>query len=663
LLDAHPEWTPAEAKAALTGSAVFNPEYSALQQGAGRIDVAAALGTSFFASATSVSFGLARWPHEDDTPVTRTVTYRNRGPAAELTFEVDVLGPEGVRPPAGLFTVSPASALLPENGSVSVRITANTTAGASDGIYSGRLVASDGASRSLALTLAVNQEVESYDLTVRHLDRQGAPTGLWFSNLIGYENYIFPWVDSPDLESPQDVTLRLPKGRYAFESYIYGQDFVDTTRVVAPNQLLDRDVLLTMDGSAAAPMIIQPPREGLENLGVGETWAIQTDYGGFSSGLYTGLGETNVAFYQAEIDPRAPSLESEIDASWLDQVSTPQESHVAAWKELGRLPTPGTRSPSTLTPAVVHAIYAASLPQSMPLNEVGAGPSFGGALGASLTSIAVELPYERTEYYYSTESDARWWNELWMHDEEYLESCIIGWIPYFYEQGVETTTRWNQPVFSPVLPDRSDLLGDWGTRSGDVITIAPPMYGDREKHAGFIANEGTTTLYRNGELVEEQPYGDFGSFEVPPEPASYRVELQHSQGLFELTPRQSVAWTFESGHASEETPARLPLLVVRFAPNLDERGRAPSGAFTLPLYIDQFGRISSTLESAPSLEVSFDDGETWSTASLAVDGQRWNASLQHPASAAYVSLRTSARDLNGNAVEQTLIRAYAIGQD
>ena len=100
-----------------------------------------------------------------------------------------------------------------------------------------------------------------------------------------------------------------------------------------------------------------------------------------------------------------------------------------------------------------------------------------------------------------------------------------------------------------------------------------------------------------------------------------------------------------------------------FCPALDARGRAPAGAFELPLYIDPYGQASSTLTDAPSVEASFDDGVTWSRASVQADGLRWKAQLEHPASAAYVSLRTSAVDLYGNGVEQTLIRAYALDQE
>ncbi|GGS45729.1 hypothetical protein [Actinokineospora fastidiosa] len=42
-------------------------------------------------------------------------------------------------------------------------------------------------------------------------------------------------------------------------------------------------------------------------------------------------------------------------------------------------------------------------------------------------------------------------------------------------------------------------------------------------------------------------------------------------------------------------------------------------------------------------------------------GDRWHAALTHPADARFVSLRAQAKDTRGNAVDQTIVRAYALG--
>jgi subtilisin family serine protease len=659
ILQQHPTWRGTDVKAALMGTAAYNPAGTTLEQGAGRVDVAAAIQASFLANASSLSLGIARWPHEDDEPTLRTVTYRNLGPAIELAIELDITGPDGSPPPADMFTVTPSSVSLSEGGTASVRLTANTAVAAPDGLYSGRVLAFDSAGRSLSIPLALVREVESYNLTLRHLDRQAQPTAQWFGSLFPYAGLPgLPWVDPPST-LPEDVTLRLPKGKYAYEVFMYSAvEPFDFVRVVAPNQLLDADRLLVLDASATVPVTVVSPAPGAVNLGVNETWIIQTELGPTGSSLSAGF-EGDIAYYRGEIDPPEPSLLSTIDTQWVDSVESSSEAHIGAWTAEGRLPD--ARLVFDLENlATVDAHYSAPLTSLALINEVAAGAFWRPDAGFSISGVAVSLPLDRTEHFYSPDPSVRWINELWMHDEEYTQSIILGWVPYEYRAGHTYRTRWNEPVFSPSVPEATSIF-EWAARDGDALAVLAPMYGDREGHGGFIASTGSAVLYRDDEIIGRSESGDGAFFEMPPEPGSYRLELDHHQAMFELTPRQQVAWTFQSGHVEEGSPQRIPLLVVRFTPELDERGRAPSGTrFCLPLAVDQFDREAAPAVSTPSVEASYDDGASWVAARVEADGSGWNAFLQHPEGADYVSLRASTHDASGNAVEQTLHRAYGL---
>lgn len=57
-----------------------------------------------------------------------------------------------------------------------------------------------------------------------------------------------------------------------------------------------------------------------------------------------------------------------------------------------------------------------------------------------------------------------------------------------------------------------------------------------------------------------------------------------------------------------------------------------------------------------SLEVSYDDGATWTEAEL--DGD--TAALEHPEEAEFVSLRLTAADSAGTDVTHTTIRSYGL---
>ncbi|NUS75933.1 MAG: S8 family peptidase, partial [Streptomyces sp.] len=74
----HPDWTYAELKGALTGSAKGG-KYTPFEQGSGRIQVDKAIKQTVIADPVSVSFGTQAWPHTDDKPVTKDLTYRNLG--------------------------------------------------------------------------------------------------------------------------------------------------------------------------------------------------------------------------------------------------------------------------------------------------------------------------------------------------------------------------------------------------------------------------------------------------------------------------------------------------------------------------------------------------------------------------------------------------------
>jgi hypothetical protein len=67
---------------------------------------------------------------------------------------------------------------------------------------------------------------------------------------------------------------------------------------------------------------------------------------------------------------------------------------------------------------------------------------------------------------------------------------------------------------------------------------------------------------------------------------------------------------------------------------------------------------SSGATTSLRVEVSYDDGATWTRVQLRREHGRTVAVLNHPDGPAFVSLRATAGDAKGNSVEQTIIRAY-----
>ena len=95
-------------------------------------------------------------------------------------------------------------------------------------------------------------------------------------------------------------------------------------------------------------------------------------------------------------------------------------------------------------------------------------------------------------------------------------------------------------------------------------------------------------------------------------------------------------------------------LAVRFGPVLDRFNTAPPGVFRFPVSVQ---RTSTAALTGVTVEVSYDDGGTWTVAPVDPAGI---VTVTHPAGAAFASLRATATDAGGTRLEQTILRGYGI---
>ncbi|GAA2319649.1 hypothetical protein GCM10010149_85460 [Nonomuraea roseoviolacea subsp. roseoviolacea] len=179
----------------------------------------------------------------------------------------------------------------------------------------------------------------------------------------------------------------------------------------------------------------------------------------------------------------------------------------------------------------------------------------------------------------------------------------------------------------------------------------------RRRHGHRVPPRGDRpSLYRDGVLIAERSALGGKGFGVLPGAADYRLVVETARGApATLSARNSAAWTFRSEHAEDDHP--LPVSVVRFSPALDARNTAPSGeTYRLPVRVErQRGSTAGEVRDL-TVEVSFDDGATWSPAPI----RKGRVTVNHPAGEGFVSLRAKAADTAGNTVEQTVIRTYRI---
>ncbi|MBP2335636.1 subtilisin family serine protease [Saccharothrix coeruleofusca] len=638
LAQQHPDWTGSRIKAALMASAEPNPALTPFDQGSGRVDLAAAIALNAIAEPASLAFGTQRWPHHDDTPISRELVYHNDGaePLA-LRVAVEATGPDGKAAPAGLLTATPAEVTVPAGGRASITVTADTRVGSLDGVYSGSVVASAGTT-ALRTSVTVNREVESYDITFEYTDANGQPTQQ-------ASTMLYDLVTGRGEQYASGVR-RLPKGDYvATAAVVTGENLAV---LFHPAFSVTADAVVTTDARKAAPIRITAPDPEavpmLAEVAGRRTWGGRTLGYGFGV-LGGGFGGR---YSVGHLGPELPSdqfttrISETYDGPPVE--GTPVR-YGLTWGFPGKAPTGLERAPAKSELAEVRSSVG-PFPEGKRL-LLGGDSTVNGIHGSYMLSQVG--PSGESVDYVTTEG-VRWsWHTLQYGSN--FEATLDG-PEHAYRAGRQYRERLNDPVFGPVPTSRSL------SRSGDRITVNLPLFGDRHGNVGTSATASArTALFRGGEEVDQLPYAGSGQFEVPAGNGDFRLETEavRAEGVSEFSTEVRGRWTFRSGTTTGEQP--LPLTVVRFAPELDDEGAARAGALLrVPLVVDQ--QLDTGVRRV-QVEASFDDGATWRQ--VLVLG---NTALVHNPDnpGGFVSLRVKGADGRSNTFEQTVIRAYKLGK-
>jgi len=210
LAQKHPGWSGEQLKEQLMSTAHgLDATYSPYEVGTGRVDVVAAL-TSTVRGTGSLFFGNYTWPHgEDDVPVTHDLTFTNTG-EKDVTLDLALVGDEDV------FALGESTVTVSAGAKAIVPVTGDPMA-AGLGRHVGSVVGTDAATGT-ALTrtsLALLEEDERYDLTIKLVDREGNPASAMVAiNMTG--DPLGAWGEFVDGER----TLRLPPGSYSLTTYL-----------------------------------------------------------------------------------------------------------------------------------------------------------------------------------------------------------------------------------------------------------------------------------------------------------------------------------------------------------------------------------------------------------------------------------------------------------
>ncbi|MCX4580422.1 S8 family serine peptidase [Streptomyces sp. NBC_01571] len=227
-----------------------------------------------------------------------------------------------------------------------------------------------------------------------------------------------------------------------------------------------------------------------------------------------------------------------------------------------------------------------------------------------------------------------------------------------YRAGSTLSEDWFKPIERPYLNDVYSMP----TRKGDHLYIDTPAWGSRD-HVGMNQIDGGAeqrqTLYQGttelGTGTFTNVSGDApGAGKLP-----YRLVVTGKRDVA-FTPYSSstrTEWDFTSKAAADDADAVLPLVQIDYEVGTDSAGRA-GRRDTLSVTAAQLpGAAGAGKVGAVTLEMSYDGGTTWHRATRDHDGRY---RLDAPKKASYVSLRASAEDSAGNAVHQTVIRAFGL---
>ncbi|MDV7216805.1 S8 family peptidase [Streptomyces prunicolor] len=654
LAQEHPDWTGQQIKAALTASAKPTAGTSAYTQGTGRVDVAKAITQQVTSSPTSLGFGTQQYPHTDDQPVTKDVTYRNAGTEpVTLDLATEAYGNDGKPATEGMFTVSPQQLTVPAGGEASATVTADTRGGTAEGAFGGSVTATTADGRTSARTaIGVNREVESYNLTIKHLDLKGKADGDASTDIYGLDNDI--WTDASD-ETDGEVTIRLPKGRYTLDARI-PTGTTGWALLLRPKFALTKDTTLVMDARETKPVRITVPDSAAKPTGAMFFFHVDINNKAYTS-LYD--APTFKSLRVAQLGAKVPAAEA--SAMYHGIWTHKAVNYRLAWNRTGDL-SGFTQNVKRSQLTKIKVIVGA--PVKGRTTAIAATPLMpGGYYNPFMTKGS--LPLTNTDYVFP--NGLKWFYRVSQLGAPDADGDPVGEntqlsAPRAYAAGKDYTQRFNIGVFGPSLPSGALATGvdrPGALRLGDTFAAYMPLFSDGAGNLGSSAySKAKSSLYADGKKIfaVNQPLnGD--SHPVPADKRTYKlnVDVSRASAQSEVSTRTTATWTFTSAHVSGDTAERLPLTVVRFTPKLSTASTAKAGAtLTVPFTIQGAATKVSTLRKL-AFAVSYDNGKTWKKAK-AVEGNLLK--LRSPAKAGTVSLRATLTDTDGNTLTQTIYRAY-----
>ncbi|MFG2406219.1 S8 family serine peptidase [Streptomyces brevispora] len=668
---AHPDWTAQQVKAALVSSARNGGKVGGADEtGGGVLDVFGAVNQKVV-SAPAVQAGSYNWPQDASDRTTVQVPFTNTGDSAvTLSLKAGgVHGNDGSDVPSGVIKPALGKVTVPAGATAQVPLRIDPTARLKDGQYgavTGRILATGGGVHvSVPVTLYV--QPETVTLRVKVVDRNGKPaTGTSSLDLISLDT------DKGERRTNNGATdqmFRVRPGDYSLSSFVgsYGADNApeSVSYLANPQLRITRDTTVVLDARRAHRLTLRTERPSTvtnTTLSYARTW---DDTWQLSGSLLPGSVQT---FY-ADIDGRAGNGTFEFRPTWRATGSEDGAPYVynLSFPNRGPLHSDQVYKPKDSKLAQVSETWNAMGKEADYVDALFVRPADGYSAYLPVAAAGtVHVPGTRTAYY--TTGDEAWYHGAMT---SFPFAAFMGDQERTYRAGERRAEEWYGGSLRPAAPrDANGKLMLAAERQGDLIGFQNALWldgsGDHWTYGGSFGDLGRLVLKRNGEQIGAS-IDPYGVFTVPDEDSRYELtqileKIPSADRNWLRSTAATTSWSFRSHREPDVYSRGLPILSPAYDLPVDGMNTLPAkSGIKVGLSVEGHAEYTPGAITAASFSYSYDGGTTWTEAPTEQRHGKWTAVLDHTGAAGeQVMTKATFTDANGNAVTQTITRAYDV---
>ncbi|MCX4844207.1 S8 family serine peptidase [Streptomyces sp. NBC_00893] len=670
---AHPDWTAQQIKAALVSSARTGGKVGGADQtGGGVLDVFGAVNQKVL-SAPAVQAGSYNWPQDASDRATVQVPFTNTsGSDLTLGLKADgVTGNDGSAIHSGVIVPERSKVTVPAGATVQVPLRIDPTARLKAGQYgavTGRLMAT-GRDLHVSVPVTLYVQPETVTLRVKLIDRDGKPAGGPSSlDLVSLD------ADKGERRSNDgaaDQTFRVRPGDYSLSSFVgsYGEDGTpESVAYLADPQLrVTRDTTVVLDARKAHRLSLRTDRPSTVNnttFSYSRTW---DDTWQITGSL---MADSTVQEFYADIDGRTTNGTFEFRPTWRatgDDGNGSPYVYNLSYPTDGPLHSDRVYRPKDSGLARVTEKWNAMGKEADYIDAMFLRPAGSSGTYTPVSPFGtIHVPGTRTAYY-TTGGDA------WSHGAmtSFPFAAFMSDQERTYRAGERRTEEWYGGPLRPAAPrDADGKLMLTAERQGNLMGFQNALWvdgsGDHWSYGGSFGDLGNLTLKRNGEEIAGSTY-PYDVFEVPDEDSAYELtqrleKIDTSDRNWLRSTKVTTAWSFRS-HLEPDVYSRgLPILHPAYDLPVDGMNTLPAkSGIKVGLSVEGHAGYTPGAIEAASLSYSYDGGTTWTEAPTEQHNGTWTAVLDHTGAAGkQVTTKATFTDANGNAVTQTVTRAYDV---